>query len=477
MHLIHHEKLFGTVDIGDGKLANIGFDDDDECIISYPGGLEGKIILQVKTNAPPSLVADIRPNGCGVLLATVFISKLSHESTLDLGASKRKFMDIIDTMKTHQYKQKLFIALNLWSKYAHNWCEMNTKFTKRPRRLPQDETVAQSPIDSLLNGTCPYKYRLSCLRYGKQWSYKREELLAELADILVPYDTLKDGTTPRYIVNLTKYDFDLVILIQKRVTVVGVSLNPYQYVGTKGFDRNAMPPDITKPYVSKEISETVVRLRPSIASLLYHISGAKKGDIIVDPCAGMNTIPNEGALRGCFALGGDVAMCCDHGLGNIASSYFRDVLKYQLEKNWSGAADVLSWNASLIPVRDGCVDCIISDLPFGVRCMSAAKLKSFLPLFFSECARILYKGGKMTILCGAVNVILEGIKDADYEATLFDTPSAIFPVNIGGLQAWVLQVTRSLDNAQSIQNHRSRAIRLAKIHDRRIKSGAHNVQS
>lgn len=477
LHLMHNEKLFGTVDLGDGKLANIGFDDDDECIISYPGGLEGKIILQVKTNAPPSLVADIRPNGCGVLLATVFVSKLSHESTLDLGASKRKFTDIIDTMKTHKYKQRLFVALKLWSKYAHNWYEMNKKFIKRPQRLSQDDTVAQSPIDSLLNGTCPYKYRLSCLRYGKQWSYKREELLAELADILVPYDTLKDGTTPRYMVNLTKYDFDLVILIQKGITVVAVSLNPYQYVGAKGFDRNTMPPDIIKPYVSKEISETVVRLRPSIASLLYHISGVKKGDIIVDPCAGMNTIPNEGALRGCFALGGDVAMCCDHGLGKIASSYFKDVLKYQLDKKWSGAADVLSWNASLIPVRDGCVDCIISDLPFGVRCMSAAKLKSFLPLLFSECARILCKGGKMTILCGTVNVILEGIKDADYEATLFDTPSAIFPVNIGGLQAWVLQVTRSLDNAQSIQNHRSRAIRLAKIHDRRIKSGAHNVQS
>lgn len=482
LHPIYHEKIFGTVDIKDGKLANLGFDEDDECIISYPGGLEGKIILQIKTDAPPSLVADIRPNGCGVILATVFVSNLSLDSNTELFASKGTFTDIVDAMGENEYKQRLFIALKLWSKYANNWYQMKTKSEsqfcrKRPRTLSQDETSAPSPIYSFLNGTCQYKYRLSCLRYGKEWPYKREELLAELADIMVPFDTLKDGKTPRYIVDLTTYDFDLVVLIQKGVTVLGVSLNPYQHVGAKGFDRNALPPDITKPYVSKEVSKAVVRLRPSIANLLYHISGAKVGDIIVDPCTGMNTIPNEGALRGCFALGGDVAMCCDDGLDKIASSYSKDILKYQLENNWSGAADALSWNASLIPVRDGCIDHIISDLPFGVRCMSAAKLKSFLPLLFSECARILCRGGTMTMLCGSFNVILEGIKDANYEATLFNTPSAIFPVNIGGLQAWVVKVTRSLENAQSIQNHRCRAIRMAKIIDRRIKSGAKHVQS
>ena len=481
LHSIYDEKIFGTVDIGDGKLANLGFDKDDDCILSYPGGLEGKIIVQIKTNAPPCVVADIRPNGCGVILATVLAVNLPHPSIQDLCASKRMFMDTINNMGKKEYEQCLFKALELWARYAHNWYQPKTKsesqLQKRPRTLSPNEAVIPSPIESLLNGTCPYKYRLSCLRYGKEWPYKREELLTELADVVVPYDTLKDGKSPRYTVNLTAYDFDLVILIQKEVTVIGVSLNPYQHVGAKGFERNAMPPDITKPYISKEILKSVVRLRPSIASLLYHVSGAKKGDIIVDPCAGMNTIPNEGAFRGCFALGGDIAMCCDSGLDNMASSYCKDVRKYQLEKNWSGAADVMSWNSSLIPLRDGCSDHIISDLPFGVRCMSAAKLKSFLPLLFSECARILCKGGKMTMLCGAFNVILAGIKDANSEAILFDNPTAIFPVNIGGLQAWVIQVTRSLDNAQSIQNHRCRATRIAKIHDRRMKSGAKNVQS
>jgi len=67
-----------------------------------------------------------------------------------------------------------------------------------------------------------------------------------------------------------------------------------------------------------------------------------------------------------------------------------------------GEADVsAAWDAALLPLCDRSVDTVVSDLPFGVKCLTAAKLQKLLPLAFRECARVLRPGtGRMVLLCG-----------------------------------------------------------------------------
>ena len=86
---------------------------------------------------------------------------------------------------------------------------------------------------------------------------------------------------------------------------------------------------------------------------------------------------------------------------------------------------------------------VISDLPFGKRCLSSKELSNFLPLFLNECARILKKGGKALLLCGAIHGILDALLICSIESDLFGHPSSIFPVNVGGISAWIFQLHRS----------------------------------
>lgn len=117
----------------------------------------------------------------------------------------------------------------------------------------------------------------------------------------------------------------------------------------------------------------------------------------------------------------------------------------------------------LLPLRDSCVDCIVSDLPFGQKCLSSRELAWFLPLLLYQCARVLVPGaGKMVLLCGGnFEVILDIIQSLNVAvaaatsrndgddghpsaaATVFALPcESVFPVNVGGFIAWVIVVYR-----------------------------------
>jgi hypothetical protein len=53
------------------------------------------------------------------------------------------------------------------------------------------------------------------------------------------------------------------------------------------------------------------------------------------------------------------------------------------------AAGVVRWNAGKLPLRDGSVDCIASDLPFGRRCGNHRTNSNLYPALLSEFARVL----------------------------------------------------------------------------------------
>jgi len=380
-------------------------------------------------------------------------------------------------------------------------------------------------LDRKREGVSECKYRLSCIRsYTKDYQYKRDDLIPRLAKVLLPLDgsnalkskartgedsdidedmKLEVGNNNerstnsqqwRFKVDLKHYDFEVLMIMHQNTVTVAIPLNYYQYVGARSYCSGKIPPDITPPYIIGEISKTVIRLRPSISSLLYSMSGIKKGDIIMDPCAGVGTILAEGSFRDTFAIGGDLALAAgldgSPGLEHIVHRYLRAARRELVHRNQNaasnvgvGAAEIQAWDASLLPIRDSTIDCIISDLPFGQKCMSTKKLQAFLPLLISECARCLRPGtGRMTLLCGSYQGVLEAISlstvtrksfhgECQAEECFFDVPTSIIPVNIGGFAAWIIQIKRKSIAHTAFPNHRRIVAKMARKRLQQTKGG------
>jgi len=279
------------------------------------------------------------------------------------------------------------------------------------------------------------------------------------------------------VVDLRNFDFELVVLIHDGAVTIGVSLHYYQYVGARSFCSGKIPPDITMPNITGDLSNTVIRLRPSIANLLYDISEVQVGDIILDPCAGVGTIPVEGAFRRCFVLGGDVVTNIN-GFHDIVTDYHERAKDLRYANEIAGVASALAWDATMLPIRGNSVDCVLSDLPFGIRCMSSKKLHSFLPLLFGECARCLrMKTGKMTLLCGSCQVVLDALNQVNLENALFESPTSIIPINIGGLSAWIITLKRTKNAATPLKKHRQRAAVLTRRRYQTSTGGSKRMQA
>mmetsp|Transcript_5573 Transcript_5573/g.6259 ORF Transcript_5573/g.6259 Transcript_5573/m.6259 type:complete len:640 (-) Transcript_5573:140-2059(-) len=508
-----NSQICGTVTLNVGKREremNLGYF-HNETIISTPGGLEGKHLIQFKSNAPPQFISQIRPMGCGPLLALVFTSCTDghlEDKTLelfnpkdDLEKSVSSYLSYMQNVGTSRYTNYFRDALHLWYNHVQDvWSQssdikdyLDTKYNINKKNIDNernDDCVhdqlkeLRDSLQRKINGTEDCKYRLSCIRSNtKDYTYSRESLIPLVADTLIPEEVTMnvshrddkancpmDSKTMKCADDLKNYDFELVIFIKENLFAIAISLCPYQHLGAKSFSSGKIPPDITSPYITGEVSQQLVRLRPSISSLLLNISQVKKGDTILDPCAGVGSIPVEASLLGksqtCFGLGGDIALSRDGCLDDVAEDYCKRARKHQMNKKCSGSCDMVCWDASSLPIRDSLVDCVISDLPFGVKCMSATKLKSFLPLLFSECARVLKQNtGRMTLLCGAsFKTVLDAIEkqrnndfvqERDGTNELFRIV-AVFPTNIGGLAAWIIQAERTNCLAVRIKNHTDR---------------------
>ena len=319
-HSIYDAKVFGTCKLDNvGKEINIGFH-EDKSIVSNPGALEGKRIIQFDTDAPPEMVATIREMGCGPLLALVATSRNENYSELvgtnkSLEDSIKAVTSFVDSLSAEpgkpHYADNFGSALKLWARHAEKvWFHskdvqnhLASRGIKMKRKWNVSEngildgnnccaTNTKEAIDNLrrkIGGESQIKYRISCIRdFTKDYKYRRDELTPHLASILIP-QVVKDGDIKKFVVDLENYDFELVAIIKGGQIFVSISLNYYQYVGARSFCGGKVPPDITEPYIRGEISKDVIRLRPSIASLLYRLCKIKTGDIVVDPCAGVGT--------------------------------------------------------------------------------------------------------------------------------------------------------------------------------------------
>ncbi len=130
-------------------------------------------------------------------------------------------------------------------------------------------------------------------------------------------------------------------------------------------------------------------LLPTVAHAMVWLSDPKSTDIFVDPCCGSGTILSERATYTTNRIiGGDI------------SGVVTKIAKSNLEDS---KVQVNVWDARELPFSNGCVDKIVTNLPFGRQISPDEDLDLFNHHIMNEICRVLKPNGRAVILSESVN--------------------------------------------------------------------------
>ena len=108
----------------------------------------------------------------------------------------------------------------------------------------------------------------------------------------------------------------------------------------------------------------------------------------------------------------------------------------------AGPVEFVRWDAARLPLRPGCVDAAVVDLPFGVSCGNAGLNKRLYPRALAELARVLRPGGRLVLMTLA-RKLLQAAVAADGAAAGHWAAAEAHEVNVGGLCCAVLVLVRT----------------------------------
>jgi hypothetical protein len=465
----------GTVQLQENKHVSIGYRFTSrggyDNVWTIAGQLAGTVWMKLVTNAPVIKIAQIR---ClGPLLAFVDIwDNLKIAESQTLPEAEEQIERILDGLGEELLETKFRTALNVWKEHVmKDWSQRN--FGGRTNRT----------LDNLDSLEQSLSYRMSCMRTeSKKYKYGRHELLAsDAVNRMIP-----KVLQSQWSVDLKRYDLEVVLLQRSHCLAIALALRPYQWYETRSFADGVIPPDVSEPFLSGGALSGVVRLRPTTAHILLSLARLCDGDVVLDPCAGIGTIPMEVSFLpvSVVAIGGDLAIA-DAKVKEVAVEYTRKGIRVrpchrstEIKNSVSSVAErlppnLLAWDAASLPLRSQSVDAAVSDLPFGQQCLSSTKLDGLIPLIISEMARVLRPNtGRMVLLCGSYVPILGHFRYANAVSKETDNANetigdvwnlpctSVFPVNIGGHCAWVVQVTRGSAKVLPLPRHAERVKRL-----------------
>jgi tRNA (guanine6-N2)-methyltransferase len=136
-------------------------------------------------------------------------------------------------------------------------------------------------------------------------------------------------------------------------------------------------------------------LKPSVAAALWRLVGLAAGSRALDVCCGAGTLVAEAAAVGAHAVGGDLARPA-----LLAASANLSAL--------GAPASLVRWDARSLPLAEGSIDRVASNLPWGRQVGSAAPLAALYAGIDAELARVLVPGGRAVVLTGAPDAFAAG---------------------------------------------------------------------
>jgi len=179
-------------------------------------------------------------------------------------------------------------------------------------------------------------------------------------------------------------------------------------------------------------------LRPTICAGLVRLAKVLPGEVVLDPMCGGGSIPLEGELisQGMF-LGGEIH---DMAIGRC-----RDNLSELVKAGESrGRVNFVNWDVLRVPLRDNCVDVVVTDLPFGKRSGSKADNRDLYPKTLISLARVVRPGtGRAVLLTHDMNSMIKTLAKVKKYWKNTKTISA----NIGGLKSKIFLLSR-VDDAE-----------------------------
>lgn len=129
-------------------------------------------------------------------------------------------------------------------------------------------------------------------------------------------------------------------------------------------------------------------LKPPVAAAMLRLVGISPGQSLLDPCCGAGTILAEGGKFGAAVWGGDIDTAAVSAAGlNLKAAGI--------------AAIVNAWDARALPIADGSVERIVSNLPWGRQITISGGLALFYRDVCAEMRRVLAPGGRIALLTNA----------------------------------------------------------------------------
>jgi 23S rRNA G2445 N2-methylase RlmL len=147
-----------------------------------------------------------------------------------------------------------------------------------------------------------------------------------------------------------------------------------------------------------KIEHIPASLRPTMAASLVRLTGFGPGMVVVDPMCGAGTIVAEvmEVLRshrgqGVQVLAGDI----DRAAVSAADVNLRRMPPGLLAR----------WDATRLPLADGCVDRVVSNPPFGKQLLDPEEIGPLYRTMTEEYDRILKPGGRVVLLVSDLGLL------------------------------------------------------------------------
>ncbi|CAG7626521.1 methyltransferase domain-containing protein [Paenibacillus allorhizosphaerae] len=162
--------------------------------------------------------------------------------------------------------------------------------------------------------------------------------------------------------------------------------------------------DASYRFRGEERRFTQAALRPTVAHALVWLSDPQRSDVFIDPCCGSGTIMSERLTYPYLRVeGGDLS---------------REAVASAAENiGHCERAKIHHWNARSLPIDAGCVDKIVTNLPFGKQIAANEDILELYLELFGEMKRVLKMDGSAICLTDAEAALQSAAERAELDCS------------------------------------------------------------